>query len=83
MAALGIITAFLFAAPAPPAPSECELWQGAWRIVQIEITTGKRTARLKFTDKDDAFWRIKDGMLSITGLMAPSSNANVGFAHHP
>ena len=79
MAVLNIVTAFLFAAPAPPTPSECEYWQGEWRIVQVEITTGKRTARLKFSEKNDACWRIKDGMLTITGLMAPSSNAKVRF----
>ena len=78
MAVLGIVTAFLLAAPAP-AHSECEHWQGEWRIVQMEITVGTRTARLKFAEKDDASWRVKDGMLTIFGLMAPSSNANLRF----
>lgn len=67
------------AAPVPPDPAKSELdhWQGEWRVVQMEITTGKRTARLKFTEKEQAAWTIKNDQLEISGLMFAFTKAKL------
>ena len=63
---------FLFAAPTPPdtdpAKAERERWQGVWRVTQMEITTGQRTARLKFDEADSAAWRVEGDVVELTGL---------------
>ncbi len=76
-------TASLLGAPAPmnpdPAIAEQKLWQGTWKISQMEITTGERTARLKFRDNDEAEWRVRDDHLEIIGLNFPYAAARLRF----
>ena len=84
MFAFTIITAAsLLAHPAPPAvdaaKAEQKLWQGTWKVLQMEITTGDRTARLKFRDMDEAEWRVKDDHLDILGLTFPYTAAKLRF----
>lgn len=84
MFAISLFTvASLLAAPAPSnadaAKSEQKLWQGAWKIQQMDITTGERTARLKFRDEDEAEWRVKDDQLEITDLTFPYAAAKLRF----
>jgi uncharacterized protein (TIGR03067 family) len=78
-----ITTASLLFAPLPPAvdsaKAEQKLWQGAWKIQQMEITTGERTARLKFKVEDEASWRVKEDQLEIIGLNFPYSAAKLRF----
>lgn len=84
MFALTILSAAsLLAAPAPAtgdaAKAEQKVWQGNWKILQMEITTGERTARLKFQNSDEAEWRVKDDRLDIVGLTFPYTAAKLRF----
>lgn len=78
-----LATSFLLATPihsaSDPSKAESDKWQGGWRVVQMEITTGERTSRLKFTDKDDASVHVKDNCLEITGLMFPYLKGQLSF----
>lgn len=82
MSVLGVIigSACWLGAPAPqsdaPAKAERARWQGSWRIVQMEMTTGQRTARLKF-ESEEAAVRVKDDRLEITGLNFPYSSGRL------
>jgi uncharacterized protein (TIGR03067 family) len=84
MFAIALFTsAFLHAAPVPPdtdpAQAECARWQGTWRVTEMEITTGKRTARLKFTEHDEAAWHIEANVLELAGLKFPFTKARLTF----
>lgn len=76
-------SAALLGAPAPQgadtAKAEQKHWQGAWKILQMEITTGDRTARLKFKPENEAAWRVKDDRLEVIGLNFPYSTAKLRF----
>lgn len=78
-----ITTTLLLGAPAPQgvdaAKAEQKDWQGGWKILQMEITTGDRTARLKFKPEDEAAWRVKEDQLEIIGLNFPYSAAKLRF----
>jgi uncharacterized protein (TIGR03067 family) len=82
MSAISVfISAFLLSSPGPrpdePAKAERARWQGSWRVVQMEITTGERTTRLKFSEGEDANLRIKGDCLEITGLNFPYRAATI------
>jgi uncharacterized protein (TIGR03067 family) len=53
--------------------------QGHWKILQMDITTGDRTARLKFRAEDEAAWSIKGDQLEVAGLNFPYSKAKLRF----
>lgn len=76
-------SASVLAAPAPPNPdpvrAEQKIWQGTWKILQMDITTGQRTARLKFRETDEAEWRVKEDHLEIAGLNFPYAAARLRF----
>jgi uncharacterized protein (TIGR03067 family) len=76
-------SASLIFAPIPQgddaAKVEQKQWQGAWKIQQMEIVTGDRTARLKFKAEDEAAWRVKEDLLEIIGLNFPYSAAKIRF----
>lgn len=78
-----VISAYFLTSPAPksadPAKAERARWQGAWKVEAMEITTGKRTARLKFTEMDEAALRVKDDAFEMTGLMLPYTSGKLTF----
>lgn len=84
MLAFGLFAwSFLFASPAPPdtnsAKAERERWQGTWRITQMDITTGKRSARLKFEEAESAAWRVDGDDVELMGLNFPFTKARLSL----
>jgi uncharacterized protein (TIGR03067 family) len=77
------ISAFLLSSPGPksdePAKAERAKWQGTWRVVQMDITIGDRTSRLKFSEGEEAYLRIKGDCLEMTGLNFPYHAATITF----
>jgi hypothetical protein len=73
----------LLAVPVPQADdsvrSERDRWQGVWHIDELEITTGKRSSRLKFAETDEASWNVNDNALELVGLMYPFTKAQLAF----
>lgn len=76
----------LLGAPAPQpsdsARAEQERWQGEWKIEEMEIMTGTRTARLKFKPDDMAAWVVKADHLQLIGLNFPYTEATLQFARN-
>jgi uncharacterized protein (TIGR03067 family) len=56
-------------APKKEPPTDEKQWQGTWRLERMEITTGERTARLKFTEDDAPTWTIAGDQLTSKGLL--------------